>query len=418
MKDRIIDVGTADLSDEVRNVGIQTDDIANSVSDTANELNDIVRRIEDMQKSLGINCYKRDSRSIINDDIKEINIAVDDLLKNNSLFDKTPIFPKLSETDMIVSCICGIVAAIIDIAFVGTPQVRKLYNGKEGFDGGLLTKLLRNIGNNKKKGIGKLFYHLSKRCKVPYDISSKKGVVCPNNHRLRCFAHDPLYGLMFAVVDIIYDTCTCIDDTGCLRILVNNKNSVENKWLAVIYYFGHLLSDVSTSRGLPVPGFCFLEFFTQEASDKSIAKIAEDMYISGYDLRHYTSMSITVILIDNLINIYNKLVNINTDDIFETISEKEKKRVDYNLKRIKMKAIAKGTACTGNIVKFISPPNCGNPKDVNMAEWISFLHTGVQMIKAASRDMAIEQVMCQREQLDKGWDDLLLKVSIKEKKDE
>jgi hypothetical protein len=100
-------------------------------------------------------------------------------------------------------------------------------------------------------------------------------VLTPNNHRLRSFAHDPFLGLFFAVVDIILGTTTCVNNDSKFTILVNTKKaSTEQKWLVAIYYIGHIVSDISTARGIPILGFFLTQFFQTEVNDSSIAKIA------------------------------------------------------------------------------------------------------------------------------------------------
>lgn len=384
-----------------------------SIQENNAEINDLIKKIKEIEKLSGIDTGIKAKERVKTEfaEVGNIDSELDKyVIEESKLFDKTSRLPKLTQADIIVSCISGIVAAIIDYVFVGTPDIVQIYKGPQNFDGSLLTELFRKIGANQNNGLGIVFKWLSKKCKVPYDISAVKDIMVPNNHRLRCFAHDPLFGMMFAIVDIIYNTCTCIDNSGHIRILVNDRNSISNKWAAVIYYLGHLLSDVCTSRGLPIPGFCFLEFFTDgDNTGSSIASIAEEMYVSGYDLRHLGSMSIPVIITDNIINIYNKLLILGEKESipFKSISDKEKEDLDSKLRILKMKVLAKGAACTGNAVKFIAPPNCGNPNSINMVEWLSLANTGIHILKAEMRDMSLEQTMDRRVQIDQVWINLL-----------
>jgi len=187
--------------------------------------------------------------------------------------------PKLTTQDVVVSSIAGIISVIIDVVFVGTPEVVKVLGGGENFDGSILTSALRKFGNDKDGNLTSIFGWLSDKCKVPYDIPLKSGILTPNNHRLRSFSHDPLFGLFFAVADIILGTTTCINSQGMFTVLVNkNKAPTIEKWLSVLYYLGHIISDLCTARGIPIPGFCLTQFFAGETGESSIAQIAEAMY--------------------------------------------------------------------------------------------------------------------------------------------
>lgn len=49
--------------------------------------------------------------------------------------------------------------------------------------------------------------------------------------------HDPMFGLLFAVADIILGTATVIDNDGKLRVIVRSKDyPPQEKNLSVIYY--------------------------------------------------------------------------------------------------------------------------------------------------------------------------------------
>ena len=72
-----------------------------------------------------------------------------------------------------------------------------------------------------------------------------------------------------------------------------------------------------------------------------------------------------------------------------------------------MKYIANSIAVGGNLAKFFAPPSCCNPCSLNAPEWFAFLTRSITMIKAQTRDCAVEEVMCNREHIDSGWDKLI-----------
>ncbi len=215
-------------------------------------------------------------------------------------------FPALSGEEYVIAALSEILSIAIDVFLVGTPEVVKEYRGGENFDGSLLTGLVRKIGRRADGELRAFFQYLSDHCKVPYDSSAVTDTLTPNNHRLRGLAHDPFFGLFFAVADILMGTTTCIDNSGNLRILVNSHEfPASEKFLSVFYCIGHIASDLFTARGIPVPGAFLTQFFTNNGSDDSLAKIAERMYLDGYDMRHFASMSVPV-LAKNIVDVCRK----------------------------------------------------------------------------------------------------------------
>lgn len=370
-----------------------------------NELNELLERVQNLARKSNI---ELENINPLNKNLEIFNLTLDEYLVENSniLNEKTIKFPKLNNVDVIVCSISSILSVLIDVIFVGTPEIVKIYRGGEIFDGSILTAMLRKIGNNPNTQVALILQWFSDKCKVPYDISAYKNTITPNNHRLRSFAHDPLFGLLFAIADIILGTTTCIDNSGKVKILVNKRKAPTiEKYLAIIYYFGHLISDICTARGLPIPGFCFMEFFQTEINNKSIAKIVEDMYLDGYDFRHMISMGIPIFINEIIIKIYSDLTK-EIPNVISTISEKEKIKLDNKLKKEKMKFIANTSATLGNAIKFISPPNCGNPTAINLVQWVNFLQSGMAIVKSELRDISVEQAIDFRKSIDKKWKEL------------
>ena len=255
---------------------------------------------------------------------------------------------------------------------------------------------------------------LSKICKVPYDASIVKNGMNPNNHRLRSLSHDPFFGLFFSVFDIALGTTTYIDNTGHLNIYKapNNPISIPKKFVATLYYIGHIVSDLFTARGIPIPGFFLTQFFTVGVNDDSIAELAENMYKDGYDMRHLASMSIPVLAKNIIISAYLYLFEMSSNEIVMTGPMKEKKKIEASLKKEKMYFIANCIAVGGNTIKFFAPPSSCNPCSLNAPEWFAFLHSSIAMIKAKCRDFTAEEVMYNREDITLKWDALFQEENI------
>lgn len=395
--DKIIDPAIDDIND----VETKLRKVESDVLDNHEDLADLIRRIEKLSPTVTVHI----ENEINSEDKSILNEQIDELLLSNSNFvdEKFNKFPKLSSQDITVGILAGVLSTIIDIIFVGTPEVVKLYRGGENFDGSILTSALRKMGKNSDNELDQMFEWLSDKCKVPYDISSEIGVVTPNNHRLRSLAHDPFFGLLFAVADIILGTTTVIDNSGKLDILFSeNRAPTPDRWLSVVYYFGHIISDVCTARGIPIPGFFVTQFFTDKIGNSTVAKIAESMYKDGYDLRHLGSMSVPVLVKDMIINIYLKLERENSI-VIATIADREKDELDFKLKTLKIRFISNLIATTGNAVKFVAPPVCGNPCALNMVQWMELLNNSVTMLSAATRDFSTEEAIMSRKSIDEMW---------------
>ena len=392
------------VSNEIDKLVNQSSNFSDELETQSKELNELVVRLQSLSKTMKFN-----NDEIINNPYFEfnniVNLNFEKTLNSKKL--KFKKFPELSAQDLIACIISGTISIIIDVVFVGTPDVVKLSKGGQQFDGSILTENIRNLGKEKDDPTYGIFKWLSDKCKVPYDISAITETLSPNNHRLRSLAHDPYFGLLFAIADIILGTTTCINNKGILTLLVNEKDTpITTKYLSVIYYLGHIISDINTSRGIPIPGFFLTQFFTNEVSDSSIAKIAEDMYINGNDLRHLASMSTPVYIKDMIIELYLKLNNLNSE-VITSIADREKIELDKFLKKQKMLFITNLISTTGNTVKFLAPPSCGNPNSINIVQWMELIKNSITMVSAYTRDTTTEEVMLNRKNIDCIWDDLI-----------
>lgn len=320
-------------------------------------------------------------------------------------------FPELSSIEWVYASLAGIISVAIDVIFVGTPEVVKIYKGGENFDGSRLTAILREIGTDPSSKSYAVFHWLSDKCKVPYDLSAVKDVMYPNNHRIRSLGHDPFLGLFFAVADILLGTTTCIDNSGHIQILVGKHAApMQEKHLAVFYYIGHIFSDICTARGIPVPGFFLTQFFAGDGTYNSIAKKAELMYLDGYDMRHLASTSVPVIVKNLLIDAYLMLSKEEIDTV--GIAEKEIAEQQAVLKKEKMIFISDCIATGGNLAKILLPPSCGNPASINLTQWGQFIHSSIAVVMATTRDIKVEQIVAQRKAIDDSWEHLLMEMNI------
>ena len=202
----------------------------------------------------------------------------------------------------------------------------------------------------------------------------------------------------------------------------HQRRPVDSAWInqirvpirhTLFYYIGHIISDVCTARGIPVPGFCLTQFFTAGGRDDSLAKIAERMYLDGYDLRHLVSTAVPVAIKNLLIDAYLSLTR-TPDNLFLSVAEQERQKLNAKLKREKMLFISDIVGSSGNAVKFLLPPNCGNPCALNLSQWFELIRRSCSMAKEAMRDRTAETVMENRDVLQKNWDLLLSETGLTE----
>lgn len=152
------------------------------------------------------------------------------------------------------------------------------YQGKE-YNGSPITKfLIQNKNNvmNAKKGDSKMLRilkiyqrKLEDFAKVPFDPSIHEQVkgLNPRTHRIQSFGHDPLLGIIFGVRDIMAGKFTVIGRDSKIHIIdMSDKISPEkNPFMALIKWICHILSDIPTTKGIPVPGLSILQCIKAES---------------------------------------------------------------------------------------------------------------------------------------------------------
>lgn len=323
MDDKIIDFsdGLNNLDKEITSLDSKKESAESDIAETRQGIESLMNEINDF-----ISETQAPLETLTSTDVILLEIRFNDNFHKEikSVVEKVKTFPDMTALDVIMCCISGSVAALVDIFLIGKP---KLVGRHQEFTGSVLTKFLKEIDGD--KGV---FKYLSKKCSVPYDLSSMREVVTPNNHRLRSLAHDPLFGLVFAVIDIFLGTTTCINDKGFLVIIPTKQASLADKLFAVFLYIGHLISDVCTARGLPIPGAFLTQLNFNNDFLNGISKMSEKMYRSGYDFRHMISMASSVTVSNFIITVYLEIVN-QPNDIQNMFYENELQDMERKLKK-------------------------------------------------------------------------------------
>ena len=287
--------------------------------------------------------------------------------------------------------LAGLLGSLLDILIVKIPI--DITSGKYvGQTGSEITKWLRNI--KFPDNIQKWLEIISK---VPYDQTGG------GDHRIDTPGHDPVLGFIFGLLDIMRCTSTTIKNGD---FVISQKNDLGNHDFiaSFIQQLLHLISDVATKKGLPVPFaslFRALNIGSFERSNGKTATISQLtlwMYHNGYDLRHFMTMGITPGTIEIILRAYLMIRH------YVEKGEVELKLAN-NPKYRSMILSAHSIACLSNAGKvFIYQ---GNPLAINYTEWLALIHYLVPSVKY----WVFDKTRLKLEHLEKinenGWTEIL-----------
>lgn len=391
------------INESRKNSKKKLEDLAREQEDKRDAINDLINRVNKLQGDRVLSSIEYSPE----EELREL-LSLDEGLNELLDFEDYKKSPSLTAVDFAIGGIAGLISLLIDLIFVGTPDIVKVYRGGERFDGSLLTKIIRDFGENE---LGEFTDSLSKKYKVPYDRSIVVGDMNPNNHRLKSLGHDPFFGAFFSVFDILMNTTTYVDSSGYLRVLASSsdKNQLIRKHEYLIYYIGHIVSDMFTARGIPIPGFFLTQFFTNENPEKDISLIAEKMYKNGYDLRHLGSMAIPNIVKYLIIRAYIDILYRDlsvSGSVNISLTQREGLRIERNMRYEKIKLMADSISVGGNLIKFVSPPISCNPNALNFVEWLSFIRSMSSNIKIMTREDSLDRILYNRDIIEKNWETL------------
>ncbi len=308
---------------------------------------------------------------------------------------------------------------MIDIFLVALPKDIN-FLGKD-YKGSPITEKLKEVtvswykGNDKSK-FGQWMYKqlngLQDFAKVSYDASmnnSKKGIdidgLCPNYHRVMSMGHDPILAFIVGVIDIMQGTVTAIDKNGVVQVVqvYAGKDSAFYLFEALLKVFCHLLSDICTSTGLPVPFMALLECITGKTPfilDKSGEKVSctelvRVLYKNGYDMRHMLTMGIEPFFIEFCIRTYYNLY------YFDSLIDLDKD-FRHKIKKTSMLTLTHSIAMSGDVLKMWI--NGWNPAAFNYTEFLTLVITVIRALKQQSKySKIVDDEMCRR------WENIIFK---------
>ncbi|MBE9249919.1 hypothetical protein IQ226_12240 [Dolichospermum sp. LEGE 00240] len=337
-------------------------------------------------------------------------LIIEDRVKEE-VFRNPEILPPLSNLDYAIVSISGLVATILDFLVVKIPKDIN-YLGKYKQEGSNFTQWLKTLGFDQEGELNPFLKWCEDTCKVSYDQSINQNIkgFNPKTHRLLSLGHDPLFGLIFGTLDIINGNMTAFDINGNLHILKTFDMSLEDKAFAPLIWLGHIISDMSTKMGVPIPGWAFLQLmqFGFYGSDtKTIADISRWMYLNGYDLRHFITMSVPVTVIEIIVRGYHYLSCLDSAEqlqysLHTSIANREMYQIQSNLKLHKMLFLAHAISASGNALKIFT--YAGNPLAINLPQWLFFAKESLTILQAVTRDTTPKKIVRNRDKINDAWD--------------
>lgn len=326
------------------------------------------------------------------------------------------LLPSLTKLDYSIAVLIGFTGFLSDLLLVKIPK-DTTYLNQYMQNGSELTKRLRALGVNEEGKLNKFLSNLEINTKVSYDASTTtafKGYdgevsgFYPKTHRLMSLGHDPFFGLIFSLIDIFNGSISLIDAKGKIHYIAldNFQNTpLKGKAMAPLIWFSHLLSDVCTKMGIPIPGWGFtqlLQFGRLGEKDRPVADITRWMYLNGYDLRHFITMGTVPGVIELLTRIYFKYTL--PKEEFSPAYAKNLKEIHDHVRLQKLLFTAHSVATSGNVLKLILLQ--GNPLAFNAAEFLAFIKQSAKMKQIYTRERTGEKVIKGRESINMNWKDI------------
>jgi hypothetical protein len=429
-----------DFNDEFNEFDKRKNEVKRKTVEANNIQDENSRDLDDLQNELDsiMNAHKVEQSSNISLEdpspikwedrlfIEERKDLIEERL-HKEIFKNPKLLPELSALEWSIVGAAATIAALLDIILVRTPNGKMTFElfGNKLFNFGAYsdsfhptTFIKSNLGVDEQGELNGFLKWMEKVCKVPYDQSINPDIAgfAPKTHRMLNLGHDPLLGLFFGIFDTFNGSMTAIDINGKLHVVKTFVPDTSTKLLSPLVWLGHLVSDLCTKMGLPIPGWGFtqlLQFGSFGEKDRTIADITRYMYLKGYDVRHFAAMSIVPGTIELIIRAYHLLSNnLNKkEELFspnqQTILYKETEITSSNMKMHKMLFFSHLIATSGNALKIFGSGN--HPLALNLPQWIAFVKECQAVSKIVTRDKKPEMIIRNRNKINEEWDNILNK---------
>ena len=387
--------------------------LAKSLNDDADELKKLEDELSILMKQVGLkiptSSVKNKVDLSLNDEMNELFLNHHHDIDNLELssLSNPRMLPELDALDISIVGIAGAIATIIDILVVKIPKDMN-YLGEFSQSGSDVTQWLKSLGINEDGKLNSFFQYLENNSKVPFDQSINSGGInnfYPGNHRMLNVSHDPVFGLIFGLIDMINGQMTVVDGKGLVHIVKTKDMPLEELMIAPLTWLSHIVSDICTKQGIPIPGSVFtqfLQFGSFGDKGRNVADISRWMYQNGYDIRHFVTMAIVPAVIEIIIRLYHNIKIQSIEDSNPRLFlDKELDILNNKLKLEKMLFMTHAIASGGNAIKVFSM--AGNPTAINIVEWGFFFKKSFTVFNAVTRDKTVEELHSNRATINHNW---------------
>ena len=284
---------------------------------------------------------------------------------------------RLDPYDLLFAAGVGVVATIVDFLVVKVPRPVR-WRGRYR-SGSWLTSALRDLGVDSDNW-------LARQAPVSFDaMATRRGRPIPGmagrTHRVQTFGHDPLLGLVFGTLDIMRGTVTGAVPGAGVFVHRTSADRVPNPLVALGREVAHLLSDLPTRAGLPLPGWSVLTTIGTEIDGRGVDQWARLMYVRGYDTWHFLTMATSPATVELLVRAYWGL-RTQVDPEYAGRVESERgasgPAVGGHPRFEALLLAAHTTAAAGNIAKVAAYG--GNPLAVNYDQWLAFFGSAFESL--------------------------------------
>ncbi|MGQ9652363.1 MAG: hypothetical protein ACUVXJ_19905 [Phycisphaerae bacterium] len=437
--------GDKDIGEEAKRIQKLSDEVGKlyeKQAERSDRLDAAQEEIERLASELGadidvpgIALEEKPSRSVIPHDLAAAIGSLDEetrLSLDKEFLASAPAVPPLDDLDRFVVISVGCLAALSDFVMVGLPPPTK-WTPRESDEGGvvrdgLISKLIKkwNVDSDN---------WLARQCKVPYDRVNLDGLTVavdntgfpPHIHRVLTFGHDPsVFGFLVGMVDIVTWSLTGTDIDGHiihLPIPGPKPDPRTRVCLAPLLWLGHLVSDVATKQGIPIPGSSIFRLcripVPGASDDATLSDATKKLYIQGYDFRQYVVGGVMVSgIVEGFIRLYdwmrfNDSDEVKSDGIRARLAENyvadARKNSRLASRLFWTHAIASGAnAGRISIQAATTQDFFSAARNVNLAEWKIFGKRTIEYIGALARETDLDQALANRQKLEERWDALLV----------
>jgi len=305
----------------------------------------------------------------------------------------------LDRYDIVAAVAAGVTGALLDYFVTAVPA----HSG--------LTGALRSLSIDSDNW-------LSGIAKVPYDrvaFVDLKGFN-PHTHRVQTFGHDPLLGWVYGTMDILRGSLTGISRSGTVKTLPISPPAADTLPVALALQAMHLISDIVTPAGLPLPGWSALLTIdhTMPGATHTVGELSRWMYVKGYDTWHLPSLAAPLLGIEAVLRGYLALRELVDGEYREDLdidrARSASDRVSDLPRFAVMSLIAQGVAAAGNAGRITF--SGANPLTLNYLLWLGFARSLMARLDRVTPSQTLmDQAARGRLALDLGWGRMLPDVA-------